>query len=311
MKKSKNELKDRKKYKNKINIFSELHYKMNEEMKNTKKTIDPIVTLRNLKYCRYLEKSNIDARIAAEISYTARFPENERKDFELILNKLGNFKIDNEKEIEKQLEDNFLFFDDKYKKSAYLALTACKEGFHPLLIGNDECGLTKLAKFIALTYKKEYNFLICNSDTSIDDLIGYYKPGNNNDSNKLNKLIDWKNGPILEGIENGIPVILDNINYSKPQIIEYLNPLLEKNMKYEKNKTFLIPQKEGDNEINIKDGFVIIGTMKNDKNNTISKALMNRFVAIYLDELKVNENNIDDIIIKIGKKLKKILNLII
>ena len=37
-------------------------------------------------------------------------------------------------------------------------------------------------------------------------------------------------------------------------------------------------------KININDVFVVITNMKNDKSNTISKSLMNRFVAIFLDE---------------------------
>ena len=66
---------------------------MLDEMKKNTKSIDSIVTLRNLKYCCYLNKNNISPRDAAEISYVARFPKEERKDFELILEKFGKFQI--------------------------------------------------------------------------------------------------------------------------------------------------------------------------------------------------------------------------
>ena len=70
-----------------MDAFFELHQKMIDEMKNNLKSIDPIVILRNLKYCCYLNKNSISPRNAAEISYAARFPQNERKDFDKILEK--------------------------------------------------------------------------------------------------------------------------------------------------------------------------------------------------------------------------------
>ena len=52
-----------------------------------KKLKSQIISLKN---CR---KNNIEERIDAEILYTERYPENKRKDYELILNKLGVEKL--------------------------------------------------------------------------------------------------------------------------------------------------------------------------------------------------------------------------
>lgn len=38
--------------------------------------------------------------------------------------------------------------------------------------------------------------------------------------------------PYFKAVKEGISIILDNINYSKPQVIECLNPLIEENYKY-------------------------------------------------------------------------------
>ena len=57
------------KYKNNLKNFTYLHKKMEDEMKSNKRTIDPIVTLRNLKYICDFWKNNISPKIAAEISY--------------------------------------------------------------------------------------------------------------------------------------------------------------------------------------------------------------------------------------------------
>ena len=303
-----------KEYINKIDAFIELHQKMIDEMKNKEevkkntKSIDPIVTLRNMKYCCYLNKSVIPPRIAAEISYTARFPKSERKDFEKILEKFGIPQINKNlnQEIESGIKNNYLYFNESYKKAAYLAITAIKVGLHPLLIGEKGCGLTTLAKLVASIYSKDYEFLICSSETSVEDLIGCYQPKikNNNNIQDLSSYIKWSDGPILRAGEKGISVILDNINYSKPQVIECLNPLLEDNSN--NNIEYNVLEKENEGPIKIKKGFAIIGTMIIDKNNNnaISKALMNRFVAIYLDnDLDINENNLGIIIENTGKKL--------
>ena len=170
-------------YINNIQTFIEIHQKMIEEMKKEdmkkfNKSIDPIVTLRNLKYCCYLSRNRIHPRIAAEISYTARFPKNERKDFEGILNKFGatpENKTLNE-EIEINIKNNFLYYTETYKKVIYKTLISLREGLHPLLIGEKGCGLTTLARIVASIISKEYEFLLCSSETSVEDLLGCYQP---------------------------------------------------------------------------------------------------------------------------------------
>ena len=62
-------------------------------MKKNEKSINPIIILRNLNYFIYFSKNNIAPRIATEISYTSRFPKEERK-YENILEKLGTCEID-------------------------------------------------------------------------------------------------------------------------------------------------------------------------------------------------------------------------
>ena len=124
------------------------------------KTIEPIVTLRNLKNSILLIKNSKSQRISAEISYTRRFPEEERKEFENILNKFG--KLELEKRIKNKFEEKNILYDDNYIIAIYLALIACKEGFHPLLIGKKGIGLTKAAKILAELYRKKMKKMIKN-----------------------------------------------------------------------------------------------------------------------------------------------------
>ena len=96
---------------------------------------------------------------------------------------------------------------------------------------------------------------------------------------------------------------MDNINYSRPQVIECLNPLIEENSKYNIVKNSII-EKENEDPIKMKSGLTIIGTMvlNEDNKDSISKALMNRFVSIYLDDyLEINDNNLEIILENIMK----------
>ena len=306
-----------KEYTDNINAFIEIHQKMIEGMKNKEeiknvKSIDPLVTLRNLKYCCYLSMNNIHPKTAAEISYIARFPKNERKNYDFLLDKFGNFKEDItlKTNIEEAIKNEFLFYNETYKKGIYLALTAIKEGLHPLLIGEKGSGLTTLAKLVAsISGNNNYEFLLCSSETSVEDLMGCYQPQIKikDKTQDLSSYIKWCDGPVPIAGKKGIPIILDNINYSKPQVIECLNPLLEQNSKYN-NVEYTILEKENEGPIKMNKGFSIIGTMNIDKENknSISKALMNRFVAIYIDnDLEINDEDLKKIIENTGKKIDK------
>ncbi len=319
-------------FKNYKNIFFSIHKFMkrkeeeniNKDNKNIIKNLFN-VTLRNLKNLIYLK--NLNPKIAAEISYSARFSKEElknNKELNEYLNKFPKFKIDkNEKENLKNNLNNFNIFYDKieevedinkennYIRVIYLALKACENGCHPLLIGKKGSGLTTLAKNIAKIYNRnnnnKYEYLLCHIETSIEDLIGKnFLKTNEKNQNDSPDLIEWKNGVVIQGLKDGNPVILDDINNSKAKIIESLNSILETNTKNE-NLSYIITQNKNEEIFTKKDGnFVIIGTMKIGKDEMIiSPALMNRFVPIYFDDLDINEKNIDDLIEKTINKLNK------
>jgi len=313
---------DKDNHKNNISNFVNLHKRL---LDYKQKTVDPIVTLRNLMACTYLSKVNIPVRISAEIAYTGRFPKNERNTFNDILNKFGKDDIDNsvKENIKKRLDEDYLYYNDSYLKCAYLALAACKAGLHPLLIGNNGSGLTELAKFIAYNYtystdtflndiQREHVELIqLGSETSVDDLLGCFQPNINenkdsstsDDNIDLTKLISWVDGPILRAGRKGSPVILDRVDYAKAQIIECLNPLLEDNSVFN-NVQFKLIEKDNKELISIGKGFVMIGTMSIEEGKKMmSKALMNRFVTIYLDDILLNSDAIEVITEKTIEKL--------
>ena len=80
-----------------------------------KNSVDPIVTLRNLKYCTILGKNKIMPRIAAEISYTATFSE-KNDELKELLNNLGDLQLDpkNKNDLIKELDENNIFYDENF-----------------------------------------------------------------------------------------------------------------------------------------------------------------------------------------------------
>ena len=300
------------------NKIINLHQEMNEQDSNIlKKSVDPIVTLRNLKYCTFLGKNNISPRIAVEISYTGRFSfdyRNKNNELKALLNDLGDLQIDSteEKKLKEELNKNNIFYDRNFLISLYLAKIACENGFHPLLIGKEGCGLSTFAKLLQSIINKnsnkieENNYLLCNYETTTEDLIGCQKPIIGVEG--LSNLIRWVDGPILKAAKVGSPIILDNINYSKTQIIECLNTLLETNFNEKLNFKYSVIQNNEEKEIIVKKNFIIIGTMKDNKNENISKALINRFISIYINEMNINKNNIEELIIKSIKKYNESQN---
>jgi len=311
-------------YKKYVNDFVSLYEKM---LNYKQKTVDPIVTLRNLKACIYLSKINVPVRFSAEIAYTRRFPKNERDDFKNILQKFGSDEIDHDikNDIIQRLKMNNLYYDESYVKCAYLALAACKAGLHPLIIGKNGSGVTEFAKFIAHNYTSNKDtFLIDNPrntieivqlalETSVDDLLGCFQPSIDTNIEKndkpsengidLENIITWVDGPILRAGKKGNPVILDRIDGAKSQVIECLNPLLEENSVFN-NVQFKLIEKNNSEQVDIGKGFIVIGTMEmKDGKEVISKALMNRFVAINLDDFELNSVAIEKITDMTIKKL--------
>lgn len=72
-----------------------------------------------------------------------------------------------------------------------------------------------------------------------------------------------------------------------------MNSILETNVKFDE-LSYKVVQNKGDILKNKKGSkFVIIGTIKQEHLNNISKALLNRFVVIYVDEKRITEKNID------------------
>ena len=106
---------------------------------------------------------------------------------------------------------------------------------HSLIIGEDESGITQVARWCAECFNKMiYNenqeslLCLCTNSIKLSDLIGQTKPCPKDNNSNNNEILKFKAGFLVEAIEIGRIVVLDCINEINPKIIERLNSLLDK-----------------------------------------------------------------------------------
>ena len=295
----------------KFEIFSE--DELNEIAKHTKtqveiddETIDKIVefhnewknsikdknfTIRNMKAVIQSISDNISVYQAILFNYGSSC---NKEQLEELIKTMENLNINKDKkEFVYEFPEPKNFFrnpsiDDVFQKIMFFA-----EQDQPiLLVGDDGCGKTQIAKWAAnIISKNGSNMMVCTPETTIADLIGNYIPIP--DQGIIGKLpVKWIDGPIVRSAAEGKCVILDQIECALPQYIERINPIFDSYSKkrYLGNKTtFIINEKPDQNEISINNEFKFIATACKNDLNKLSPALLNRFVIINI------ENQLNDI----------------
>jgi MoxR-like ATPase len=89
-----------------------------------------------------------------------------------------------------------------------------------LLIGQTGVGKTSLIKYLASLTKHNFRRFNLNGQTDKTELIGGYKP---DESGAFN----WIDGVLLQAMQNGWWLVLDEINLAESQVLERLNSLLD------------------------------------------------------------------------------------
>ncbi|KAA6396296.1 MAG: hypothetical protein EZS28_008170, partial [Streblomastix strix] len=261
------------------------------------------MTLRNFNSALDLMVfDKLKLRDAYQIAYLAQIPTADRVQFNRYIDALG--KSDNFNQLRNEITmvatEMHIHPHPQFIDAAVYAIVAARNGLHILLEGPSGCGLTTLARFVYDFCTKEtarerrivVPEVLLGPESTIENIIGQFKPQDINVyETDMTKLIKWENGPLLIAAESGTPVILDRIDEAKAQVIERLNPILEKNSRRDK-APFLVPEKGGCTEQQVEQGFVVVATLTTNPNRqeqAISLALRNRFVTIAVDPPELSD----------------------
>ena len=156
------------------------------------------------------------------------------------------------------------FSNDNLCETVSSVLFSLRNERHSLIIGEDESGITQVARWCADCFNKMINnenqdsyLCLCTKNLQFSDLIGKNKLCLKSDISKSNEFLKFKDGFLVKAIEEGRIVILDCINETNPKIIERLNFLLDKKNNVEE-EYFDLPENTEKIRIHIHKNFRLI-----------------------------------------------------
>jgi len=134
------------------------------------------------------------------------------------------------------------FSNDSLCETVSSVLFSLRNERHSIIVGEDESGITQVARWCAECFSKimknedqESYLCLCTKNLKLSDLLGQNRPCSKSDDSKSNEILKFKDGFLVEAIEKGRIVVLDCINETNPAIIEGLNSLLDKKIMRKKN----------------------------------------------------------------------------
>jgi MoxR-like ATPase len=182
---------------------------------------------------------------------------------------------------------------------------------HTILVGEDESGITQVARWCAECFNKMTNkgenvkndlknesylsFLTKNLQCS--DLIGQTKPFPKSDKSETKEVLKFIPGFLVNAIETGKTVVLDCINEANATVGEKLNRLLDKKNNAYK-EFFDLPENTENSNIPIHKNFRMICTCNINNIKDMFPAFVNRFHVIVLENQleKLNDSQFSELI---------------
>jgi len=97
-------------------------------------------------------------------------------------------------------------------------------GEHVLLTGPTAAGKTSLVRYLSFLTRNVFTRIGLDGQTDTSELMGQYLPSDLPGSKAKTR---WQNGILIEALEAGHWVLLDEVNLARPEILERINSLLD------------------------------------------------------------------------------------
>ena len=232
--------------------------------------------------------------------YGARYPKKLRAQLKQKLKKYPTLKNLNPSPLKLPEDFPHCYKNDNLCEAVSSVLFSLKNERHAILVGEDESGITQVARWCAECFNKMVNkeqanqsencLCLCTKNLQCSDLIGQTKPCPKSDKSESNEILKFIPGFLVDAIKQGKTVVLDCINEANATVGERLNGLLDKKNNAEE-EFFDLPENTEELRIPINKNFRMICTCNINNIKDMSPAFVNRFDVIVLENQLENIND--------------------
>ncbi|CAL6107242.1 Midasin [Hexamita inflata] len=227
-----------------------------------------------------------------------------------------------------------IVFTPSFIRQFALTMLALRHLENPCLIGDCGSGKTQVAELCAAVLNLPFNCINLHKNTDVSDMVGQLRPIRNRSElqnqlaqykqlslenpnvfytqqinhieQTLNQLFKWYDGPLVEAMQQGTFLLIDEISLANDAILERLNSV------FETIRELTLSEKPEFAIITASNKFRVVSTMNPGGDygkKELSPALRNRMTEIYVEAIN-NENEVRQIIQKRGnEKLVNNINL--
>ena len=232
--------------------------------------------------------------------YGARYPKKLRDQLKQKLKKYDTLKKLNPSPLKLPEDFPHCYKNNNLCEAVSSVLFSLTNERHAILVGEDESGITQVARWCAECFNKmmykdqviqnQSCLCLCTKNLQCSDLIGQTKPCPKNDKSESNEILKFIPGFLVDAIKSGKTVVLDCINEANATVGERLNGLLDKKNNADE-EYFDLPENTEELRIPINKNFRMICTCNINNIKDMSPAFVNRFDVIVLEN---QLENLDD-----------------
>ncbi|KAG0638072.1 hypothetical protein HOY80DRAFT_1080648, partial [Tuber brumale] len=165
-------------------------------------------------------------------------------------------------------------------------MTAIAQKTPCILVGPSGVGKSSLLRLLASIAGVELDEIAINSDIDATDVVGGFEQ-----VDFTRKISKWVDGMLIDAIEQGRWLVLDNANLCSPSVLDRLNSLLEP------NGCLIVNEHNGKDGrpkiVHPSPGFRLFLTM-NPGHGELSRAMRNRGIEVFLNPLPIEEGSEED-----------------